>query len=355
MNASTPRKIFSRQQWSPHGEAGVTSRHDPVPGHSRAAYRPRRMAPWNTTAPTRCLVFVAACAVIGAIAAPLMAQPYSGVIAFGDSRVDTGNIYAGTSAAFPPSPPYYQGRFSNGPMWLEVYSDRLGLPAPLPSALGGSNYAWGAATTGAISNPFGVPDMDAQVGQYLATHTPSADELFVLWGGSNDYGLSGGSVSPASSVQALSAQISTLAGAGARHFLVGNLLSTGPDSSGTDWGETFNQTLQQEIAQLQTTQPELRITMLDVFGLYAEVRANPASFGFTNIVDPACSDCGIGNLPAPMNIVPNPEEYFFWDDAHFSATAQQLIGVPEPASFLWLGTALLARRSRQRCSRSRAA
>jgi hypothetical protein len=39
------------------------------------------------------------------------------IIAFADSFTDNGNDY--NHSQFPVSPPYYEGRFSNGPTWLE--------------------------------------------------------------------------------------------------------------------------------------------------------------------------------------------------------------------------------------------
>src|SRR4026209_484478 len=52
------------------------------------------------------------------------AGPFSTIILFGDSLSDTGNVFDATSAvpgtaAIPISPPYFRGRFANGPMWIE--------------------------------------------------------------------------------------------------------------------------------------------------------------------------------------------------------------------------------------------
>ena len=44
------------------------------------------------------------------------------LIVFGDSLSDNGNLYA---AAGVPGPPYFEGRFSNGPTWVEVLAERL--------------------------------------------------------------------------------------------------------------------------------------------------------------------------------------------------------------------------------------
>src|SRR6188472_1030511 len=45
---------------------------------------------------------------------------------FGDSLSDVGNTYAAAGA--PLSPPYSNGRYSNGPVWHEQLADRMGVP-----------------------------------------------------------------------------------------------------------------------------------------------------------------------------------------------------------------------------------
>ena len=47
----------------------------------------------------------------------------------GDSLSDPGNLYAATGGAQPQSPPYYEGRFSNGPVWAETVAKQ-----PIPYA-----------------------------------------------------------------------------------------------------------------------------------------------------------------------------------------------------------------------------
>src|SRR4051812_17171996 len=109
------------------------------------------------------LVLAALSARVGT--APAADPPFSKVYVFGDSNVDNGNVFIATSfpgddiPTFPPSPPYDMGRFSNGPLWVEVMADRLGLPNPAPSLAGGTDYAWGGATTGPGLSPFGTPNL----------------------------------------------------------------------------------------------------------------------------------------------------------------------------------------------------
>jgi len=61
--------------------------------------------------------------------APSAAQAYSQVVAFGDSLSDTGNLLARLQpfGLTVPNVPYVDGRFSNGPVAVEVMADALGV------------------------------------------------------------------------------------------------------------------------------------------------------------------------------------------------------------------------------------
>ena len=56
------------------------------------------------------------------------------IVAFGDSLIDTGNVFAATGQ---PPAPYYDGRFSNGPVWVEYLAGRLGIAARRPASPAG--------------------------------------------------------------------------------------------------------------------------------------------------------------------------------------------------------------------------
>ncbi len=111
----------------------------------------------------------------------------TGIVSFGDSLSDVGNDYIESSGAYPPSPAYFNGRFSNGPIWLDYLAKDLGVAAPVATLAGGMNYAFGGAMTGpGVSTVpgFPVPNIDTQIGMYLTGgNTPSPTQLFTLWGG----------------------------------------------------------------------------------------------------------------------------------------------------------------------------
>ena len=102
-----------------------------------------------------------------ASAAASLAGPFTDLVIFGDSLSDVGNI---AQAPFinTPGPYYWNGRFSNGPVYAESLAVGLGLPALKRStSSGGGDYAYGGAKTtgtGFPDNLF-VRDIDDQVGQ----------------------------------------------------------------------------------------------------------------------------------------------------------------------------------------------
>ena len=307
--------------------------------------------------------FALSCLLLMSAAPRLYAGPFTGIVAFGDSLTDTGNVYNASRDTFPASPPYDNGRFSNGPIWVERLAAGLGLPDPTPSRLGGTNYAYGDAETALSGLSIrGTPNIGTQVTAYLNTHpTIGSGQLLVFWGGANDF-LHFPQLSlpdPSVPVSNLTAEITELAKAGAKNFLVPNLPALGetpyvkqqlaPNYPGIE--ATVNGLSSQFNARLATAESSLvaslgiNIYRLDVSTSFQQVLANPGRFGFTNVTDQAKS----GAYGAPGAVVPNPDQYLFWDPVHPTETAHQLLGeqaiavtsVPEPPALVLLGTGLL--------------
>jgi phospholipase/lecithinase/hemolysin len=274
--------------------------------------------------------------------------PISGVVVFGDSLSDTGNVAAATGGAFPP-PPYAGGRFSNGPIWVEQFAKSLGVAAPTPSSTGGTDYAYGFAQTGygfsSTSVPgLTVPNMGTQISSFLASHTPSAGQLFVLWGGANDF--FNGQTNPAVPASNIVSEIQTLAQAGAKNFLVLNVPELGQTPAAATLpaaqqqglnalSDAYNSTLQSSLTLLAAATPGVTIGQVDVAGLMQKIQANPSAYGFTNATDAALLT---GHATDPG--------YLFWDSVHPTTQADALVAaaalqalpeaaiqaLPEPAS-----------------------
>ncbi|MHC4404712.1 MAG: SGNH/GDSL hydrolase family protein [Planctomycetota bacterium] len=253
----------------------------------------------------------------------------SEIVVFGDSLSDTGNVFAATTQnpmtdPYPPSPPYFDGRYSNGPVWVERLALEIGVPVPSPSLMGGINYAFGDAETGSGLSPQEAPNLGMQIDTFLASNALDGDELIVVWGGANDF--ISGQTDPSVPVANLSSHISTLAAVGGESFLVLNLPPLGqtPAVRGTPLegpadaaAAAFNSLLSAELGRLES---DLGVTVyrLDVHGLFTQAIADPASFGLTNVTDRA--------LDPDTGPVPNPDEYLFWDDIHPTGAAHQFLG-----------------------------
>lgn len=297
-----------------------------------------------------------ALAMMGAVSSAAFAS-YSQVYFFGDSLTDTGNLYAGSG--IPASPPYYNGGFSNGPLWSQTFANALGF-ASTPAVLGGNNFAWAGATVINYDRP--QPELPQQLGMYLGATSGVADPnaLYVIMGGGNDINDAGANPATAASnivaaANAVNEMVSSLYFAGARNILVGNLpdigltpraLAGGPAvvAGATALSQLFNATLSSLLAITEATRTGIDIDLLDMYALLNDAVANPSSHGFSNVT----SACKSGELGATGDVCSDPDAYLFWDSFHPSARAHDLIAqtalraVPEPAAILLFAAALLS-------------
>lgn len=270
-------------------------------------------------------------------AAQAIAGPYSDLVVFGDSLSDAGNSYSQTGQ--PPSPPYFQGRASDGRVWVERLAPLIGVPTPTPSALSGANatdYAYyGARTTGGTA-----PSVAQQVQSYLSGHTPSATDLFTIQGGADDFGA--GVLDPTVPANSLRDDISALLAAGARHVLVMNLpplgktpayVGTPLESFATGLSDAYDSTLSNDLTILRASNPQATISLLDANALFQQLIAHPSAYGLTDVTHPALSG-------TPPTAGPDADQHLFWDSGHPTATGHQLLAdaaaalVPEPSLVL---------------------
>jgi phospholipase/lecithinase/hemolysin len=302
-------------------------------------------------------MLIAASIAMGTVVSPADGE-ISRMFAFGDSLSDTGNVFIATGGAIP-APPYFEGRFSNGPVWVEQLAARLGIDPPGPFLDGGTNYAWGGAESGP-GFTFGViPNTDEQIIDYLGSGgEPQSDDLFVLFAGANNF-ISGEETDPSVVVDDLIGNITTLVDAGAEQVLVSNYLPLGltPGALGTPDEEPLNQITMQFNELYFDALDELEqsidamIYRLDLFDLAMDVYDDPAAFGFVNVTDPAY-DAETGE------IVDNPDEYLFWDHLHPTAAAHDLLAeraflaIPAPAAGVALLAGLIMSRQRRRVERT---
>ena len=266
---------------------------------------------------------------------------------------------------------YDNGRYSNGPLWVEHLADQLGL-GPLapnngdqPLAMG-TDFAYAGARSGTGGTDFIIPNLLTQIDCYLTVtgNTASPTALYTIWAGGNDVidyigdqmPNTPAAIEPFTDMMAsnLSTAVTTLYNAGARKLLVANLPALGdkPDYVNTPnqafangMVTSFNPKLAQALANLRTQHSDLRVAGWDMYSDFNQVLNNPASFGFTNDTDAAFSSSG----PYPGTVVANPNQHVFWDDTHPTAPGHQILGqfayqallqIPEPDSLVLLSMSI---------------
>lgn len=298
------------------------------------------------------------------------------IIAFGDSLTDNGNLYALTKKANQTSPlipiipnePYYNGRFSNGPVWVEEVAKNLNVPL--------IDYAYGGSWAESFRDSYQVIpfDLNSQVNFYLLSTAPDFDidkHLFVIWAGANDYsqGRTDMEYATTNTVASIKNQIDLLLFDGARNIVIFNIpdLSITPAvaARGPDVGamiSTISQLHNSKMAAMvekeKQENPDVKIIMVDVTKIYRDILDHPDKYLLKNVKDA----CYGGNyfLQANMsgrdmqaitnshiNILKNtslktayltsqaasrgakpcanPDEYLFWDHMHPTQVAHKIL------------------------------
>jgi outer membrane lipase/esterase len=258
---------------------------------------------------------------------PAAAQQFTNMIVYGDSLSDSGRLFAITGGTQPPSPPYFQGRFSNGQVWVERLAPALGFtfnPA--------TNFAVGGAESG-TGGPVGVA---TQVSALSATTPVSASTLVVVWAGANDILNRAATTPPTTLVPQIIGNIATAIGTvsarGGRTFLVGNLPDLGQTPGGRAGGaaqstslggltQIYNGALTTALTGLESAR-NVRIVVMNTFGLFNDVLANPSLYGIANTTVPCLTTAGPTGACATAQAA---AAALFFDPIHPSATAHAVL------------------------------
>src|SRR3990167_1278471 len=300
--------------------------------------------------------------------ASVSASAYDKVIVFGDSLSDNGNLFNLTTdlhkvkssfPIIPKTPPYFSGRFSNGPIWVEIVAQALNVPL--------IDYAYGGAWVEPYKDsgqliPFSLA---SQVDYYMMasmTDMHKSDHLYVIWMGSNDYinGRKDPDAASTNTIAILQKQMEWLMYAGAKHFMILNLpnlellpgvIELGPEvvQEVTEYARLHNEKLMTLLAAEQKTNPELTFQVADIQKKFLEVTSYPERYHVKNVTtacyngEPFLNAQGMdantlqvtndakmnlsGNLGlrtavinsllnSEVTVCQNPDEYLYWDRVH---------------------------------------
>jgi len=253
---------------------------------------------------------------------------FDAIYVFGDSYSDVGNVFLASNGTIPsPAEGYYQGRFSNGPIWIDHLAGTYGVTIT-PSLAGGTDYAFGGAeVTQPVPVPGStqpIPSIPEQVATYLSQHNFKADPkaLYIIVGGGNDIlNATGGSPDTLGGEIAYGvlSSIALLQHAGARYFFVPRLFNIGllPASQATGnsaFALAATQSLNKDLDGglfIESFLPNTHIYRSDTYSLLQAMLTDGGHYGFTDISHPC-----LNTAATPPTLCSSPYTNFFWDLDH---------------------------------------
>jgi phospholipase/lecithinase/hemolysin len=254
---------------------------------------------------------------------PKAPDDFSSLVYFGDSLSDNGNLFS--LFGLPPSPPYFEGRFSNGPTYAEIVPGLLGVTA--------QNFAFGGAeaVTG-NGNPGEFPpsNLTSQVDQYLASlagqQAPDGTAA-VLFIGNNDYLRA--SEPPAALVVSVlanvDASVQRLLAAGVDKIILFTLPGIDLTPLGNSLGPAavalYDQMVQANNTGLKAlatgyAAAGVDVEIVDVYRLFTEVKNDAATFGFKIVGTPVILSDGTST---GIDQIFDPDEILSFDSVHPTA------------------------------------
>jgi phospholipase/lecithinase/hemolysin len=303
-----------------------------------------------------------------------VAQPFSQVIVFGDSNVDSGHFKALSNPG---------GSTTYNSLWASAVAHGAGAPTTNPGLMnsqflasffnltanpanttGGTNYATSGAKNETSNNATNggftaaIPT-GTQIRSYVSAHGGVADSqaLYLIWSGDNDVSYANGDTGTTpppdpdgyvmEAAEDLNGDILFLKNAGAQHIIVAGLAYDYPTGNSTDAVNRralkllYTQTLFQNLTQIGVTYYQA-----DTDQVRLAISANPSNYGFTNVgtgagemgctqpsgVSTAWALLCSSNPNAPSTLVSptSPATDLFADDQHLGTAGQKLM-----ANFLY--------------------
>lgn len=270
------------------------------------------------------------------------------IVLFGDSLSDNGSGIKQLFDTFPYSP-YFNGHFTNGPVWIEK----------IPSA-GLTDYAYGgAAVSQAIVVQPGAPSLATQINDHLISTGGKAqvDTFYVIFGGANDVwgnmsndtlkddGTTGHlAYLPTCLSSAIMGLVKKLATAGATDVLVmgvpdfsltpgfKQLYSPAQGTQLSNLTQHINNGIIANIlaSQIKNETTGVNIKFFDTAHRLQEIYSNPLNYYLENVTSPCLENwqnfgTNVASGQGPEMTCQDPMKFYFWDAFHPTARVHDIL------------------------------
>lgn len=208
------------------------------------------------------------------------------LVIFGDSLSDQGKLHRKSHGAVPVSPPYWNGRFSNGPIWADILAEKY---LVINEAEGGAS----AVDYRHLSNSFKykiINTLEYEIDQFLDKSSFQSDDLVIVWIGGNDY-ITYHWIRPKDVervILELVIQIRRLERLGVKHVLVINLPDMGrsPVANQTDRARVMTDVTEYHNLRMKAIferafDPSV-VKIFDAASIFGDFLRSPQSYGFLN-------------------------------------------------------------------------
>ena len=279
------------------------------------------------------------------------------VIVFGDSYSDNGNEYKLTQNKYPNSEAYYQGRFSNGPAWVEYLAKLLHINPEDPKQF--INLAYGQAKIlsptsitihGNPDKQYLIPNLAGEIDSYEKQYTQfNANDIVILFISTNDFF----DMPPTNArdfflkaADQQVTQIQRLIQLGAKNIIVLNgrdvtlshlakivaraNTNSHDETTITDYLETFRSLIQYYNHRLTTPLSRTKeVILYDVFAFDNQlakkhIKGNKRKYVYN--LNSMCYDNQQGNYQDFVgSICSDPKTFFFYDRIHTTSSINQLL------------------------------
>lgn len=268
---------------------------------------------------------------LSSIAAYANGHAYDKMVVFGDSLSDNGNLYKWSGL---PEKPYFDGRFTNGKLWVEMVAKSLHIDTSLKAQF--ADYAFGGAWAADASHGVGgLVSLSYERNNLYFVDVPPhstdiSNNLFVIWIGNNDYLQTGRMNEDANAVtdntiKAIKTHLDALIDSGAQHFLILNLPDLGQTPKArqaikmghpefaeriSQLSKIHNEKLAHLIKEEQSAHANVEFISFDLAAHLDDLIQHPEKYNIKDVTNP-CYQNGLGGYEAPSKrALPMPTKKF---------------------------------------------